>query len=273
MEKQNQKVAVLIDAENVNSVNARQIFDTMSTYGEVIIRQIFADWSNEAVKSWKTAISNYSIVSNQQFTFVARKNSSDMALVIQAMNILFERNVDIFCLVSSDSDFTRLVQELRERNKTVIGMGGRNSIKSFVYAFSEFIYLGDENPENTYHINGKVEDKTGIKPIDTKKIESTPLLIPAKIKPNDFIPLEDEKMDAIREIIETLIDENGKAYYSQIGTDMKNKFSDFIPKNYHCKSLKFLIDNILKDLPEFEKKRDQLGKNKGAEILYLVSKK
>ncbi|MFA5036909.1 MAG: OST-HTH/LOTUS domain-containing protein [Candidatus Izemoplasmatales bacterium] len=80
-------------------------------------------------------------------------------------------------------------------------------------------------------------------------------------------------MDAIREIIETLIDENGKAYYSQIGTDMKNKFSDFIPKNYHCKSLKFLIDNILKDLPEFEKSRDQLGKNKGAEILYLIRKK
>ncbi|MFA5036910.1 MAG: NYN domain-containing protein [Candidatus Izemoplasmatales bacterium] len=193
MEKQNRKVAILIDAENVNSANARQIFDTMSTYGEVIIRQIFADWSNEAVKSWKTAISNYSIVSNQQFTFVPRKNSSDIALVIQAMVFLFERNVDIFCLVSSDSDFTRLVQELRERNKTVIGMGGRNSIKSFVNAFSEFIYLGEDNPENGYHLYVKAEDKSSIKPTEVKRNEPTPYISSINIKPNEFIPLKKKK--------------------------------------------------------------------------------
>jgi uncharacterized protein (TIGR00288 family) len=278
MENTNKKVAILIDAENVNSANARQVFDVMSTYGEVIIRQIFADWSNEAVKSWKPAISNYSIVSNQQFSFVAKKNSADIALVIQAMNILYERNVDIFCLVSSDSDFTRLVQELRERGKTVIGMGGRNSNKTFVYAFSEFIYLGEEVPENgVTHPAVKPEEKPEvklpeIKPAEPKKTEPAVSVSP-KGKINEFIPLEEEKMDAIREIIESLIDEYGKAYYSQIGTDMKNKFSDFVPKNYHCKSLKFLIDNILKDLPEFEKGKDTFGKNKGAEVLYLVRKK
>lgn len=272
MEKSNKKVAVLIDAENVSSENARQIFDTMSMYGEVIIRQIFADWSNEAVKSWKTAIANYSIVANQSFTFVPGKNTSDIALVIQAMNILNERDVDIFCLVSSDSDFTRLVQELRERNKVVIGMGGRKSKKAFVYAFTEFIYLGEE-------ANGQpviTEEKPEVKIVKSKETEQpiVPVVAPiVRPKPNEFIPLEEEKMDAIREIIENLIDEYGKAYYSQIGTDMKNKFSDFVPKNYHCKSLKFLIDNILKDLPEFEKNKDQLGKNKGAEILFLVRKK
>lgn len=274
MENSNKKVAILIDAENVNSANARQIFDTMSTYGEVIIRQIFADWSNEAVKSWKTAISNYSIVSNQMFSFVSKKNSADIALVIQAMNFLYERNVDIFCLVSSDSDFTRLVQELRERGKVVIGMGGRNSIKAFVYAFSEFIYLGEETPENG-HTVAKVEDKPEPKPLEIKPLEpkKSETISSNKPKPNEFIPLEDERMDAIREIIESLIDEYGKAYYSQIGTDMKNKFSDFVPKNYHCKSLKFLIDNILKDLPEFEKGKDTFGQIKGAEVLYLVRKK
>ncbi|HRY78576.1 MAG TPA: NYN domain-containing protein [Candidatus Izemoplasmatales bacterium] len=275
MENSNKKVAILIDAENVNSANARQIFDTMSTYGEVIIRQIFADWSNEAVKSWKTAISNYSIVSNQTFSFVPKKNTSDIAMVIQAMNILYEREVDIFCLVSSDSDFTRLVQELRERGKTVIGMGGRTSIKSFVYAFSEFIYLGEDITENGH---AKTEDTPIVKapetkPLEIKKPEPAPVSAPVKPKANEFIPLEEERMDAIREIIETLIDEYGKAYYSQIGTDMKNKFSDFVPKNYHCKSLKFLIDNILQDLPEFEKGKTTQGNTKGAEVLYLIRKK
>jgi uncharacterized protein (TIGR00288 family) len=275
MENANKKVAILIDAENVNSANARQIFDTMSTYGEVIIRQIFADWSNEAVKSWKTAISNYSIVSNQTFSFVPKKNTSDIAMVIQAMNILYERDVDIFCLVSSDSDFTRLVQELRERGKTVIGMGGRTSIKSFVYAFSEFIYLGEDLPDNGH---SKMEEATLAKIPETKvseikKPEISSVSTPAKSKPNEFIPLEEERMEAIREIIETLIDEYGKAYYSQIGTDMKNKFSDFVPKNYHCKSLKFLIDNILQDLPEFEKGKSTQSNIKGAEVLYLIRKK
>jgi uncharacterized protein (TIGR00288 family) len=281
MEKTNQKVAVLIDAENVNSVNVRQIFDTMSTYGEVIIRQIFADWSNEAVKSWKTAISSYSIVANQQFSFVPRKNSSDIALVISAMDILFERDIDIFCLVSSDSDFTRLVQELRERGKAVIGMGSRKSIKSFVYAFTEFIYLGEESPEQSPAPVStpavKAEEKPEIKVQEPKKSEPVALIaapLPAnRQKSVEPLRLEDDKLDAIRDIIETLIDENGKAYYSQIGTDMKNKFSDFVPKNYHYKSLKFLIDNILKDLPEFEKNKDQLGHNKGAEILFLLRSK
>lgn len=271
MEKNNLKVAVLIDAENVSSENAPQIFDTMSAYGEVIIRQIFADWSNEAVKSWKNAISNYSIVANQSFSFVSGKNTSDIALVIQAMNILNERDVDIFCLVSSDSDFTRLVQELRERNKTVIGMGGRKSKKPFVYAFSEFIYLGEETNGQNVISEEKAEVKVSVKPKEAETV-----MPPCQVmnrKSTEFIPLEEEKMVAIREIIDTLIDEYGRAYYSQIGTDMKNKFSDFVPKNYHCKSLKFLIDNILKDLPDYEKNKDQLGKNKGAEILFLVRKK
>ena len=275
MEVKNNKVAVLIDAENTNAANARQIFDTMSAYGEVIIRQIFADWSNEAVKNWKNAISNFSIVSNQQFSYVSKKNSSDIALVIQAMNILFERDVDIFCLVSSDSDFTRLVQELRERGKTVIGMGGRTSVKPFVNAFTEFLYLGEDVAKAEPKAEAKKAEPEPVKEPAAPAKEPEPELpgSPCKVQPNGFIPLEDDKMVAIRDIIETRIDESGKAYYSQIGTDMKNKFPDFVPKNYHCKSLKFLIDHILTDLPGFEKGKDTFGQNKGAEVLYLIRKK
>jgi uncharacterized LabA/DUF88 family protein len=145
MEKTNKKVAVLIDAENINAAYARQIFDTMSSYGEVIIRQIFADWSKPPVKNWRDEIATYSMIASHQFAFATKKNTSDLALVIQAMIILFEKEVDIFCIVSSDSDLTRLVQELRERSKEVIGMGGRTSIKSYVNSFSEFIYLGEED--------------------------------------------------------------------------------------------------------------------------------
>lgn len=267
MDKYNKRVAVLIDAENVSSTNAKQIFDTMSSYGEVTIKQIFADWSNPQVAPWKKEIENFSIVANHQFAFVKGKNTSDLSLVIQAMIILYEKDVDTFCIVSSDSDLTRLVQELRERNKLVIGMGGRNSIKSFVNAFSEFIYLGE-----TEHI---VLD-------NLPKFEEAPKLVTnhnnlpqakpankAKHKP----VLEQDKLETMREIIERLIDESGRALYAQIATEMKNKYSDFVPKNYNAKSLKYLMEKLLPGLKHYAVYEESLPTNPNSKIMSLVKKK
>jgi uncharacterized protein (TIGR00288 family) len=145
MKEDNKYVAVFIDAENISSRNAEQIFNEASNYGEIIVKRIFGDWShNNLALSWKEAISKYSIKAEQQFSFVSGKNTSDISLIIQAMIALFEKDIDVFCLVSSDSDFTYLVQEMREREKVVVGMGARTSPQAFVNAFSEFIYLGEE---------------------------------------------------------------------------------------------------------------------------------
>ena len=141
-------VAVLIDAENVASHSAKQIFDEASNYGNIMVKRIFADWSKTSVRGWKEEVNRYSMTAVQQFEVQARKNTTDIALIIQALLILFEKDVDVFCIAAGDSDYTRLVRELRERDKIVIGLGGRNVNQSYVNAFNEFIYLdaGEEKP-------------------------------------------------------------------------------------------------------------------------------
>ena len=143
-------VAVLIDAENVGAQNAKQIFDEASNYGNVMVKRIFADWSKASVRAWKEEVNRYSMTAVQQFEVQARKNTTDICLIIQALLILFEKDVDVFCIAAGDSDYTRLVRELRERNKAVIGSGGRNVNQSFVNAFNEFIYFdeGEEKASN-----------------------------------------------------------------------------------------------------------------------------
>ena len=127
-------VAVLIDAENVPAHSARQIFDEASNYGNVMVKRIFADWSKASVKGWKEEVNRYSMTAVQQFEVQPRKNTIDIALIIQALIVLFEKDVDVFCIAAGDSDYTRLVRELRERNKVVIGMGGRN-VKNISISF------------------------------------------------------------------------------------------------------------------------------------------
>lgn len=244
MELANKLVAVFIDAENVNSADAEQIFNEASSYGDVIVKKIFGDWSSNSLKPWKPIISKFSIMADQQFTFVTKKNSSDISLIIQVMLALFEKNVDVFCLVSSDSDFTRVVQELRERGKKVVGMGNRKAIQSFVNAFSEYIYLGEADAP-TVEVE---EEKVASKP-NTKETAKKPTIAPPK-KPDQL--LEKDKFSMLKEIIESLIEDSGKALYSQISNDMKNKFADFIPRNYGCRSLKELMDKLSKYLNQYK---------------------
>lgn len=163
MEKIN-NVAVLIDAENVSSGSAKQIFDEASNYGNIVVKRIFADWSKGAVKSWKEEVNRYSMTAVQQFEVQPRKNTIDIALIIQALVILFEKDVDVFCIAAGDSDYTRLVRELRERNKTVIGLGGRNVNQSFVNAFNEFIYL-DTAMESKPNIQRGKGQKVKVAPV------------------------------------------------------------------------------------------------------------
>lgn len=237
----NTNVAVFIDAENVGAGNAKQIFDEASNYGDIIVKRIFADWSKTALKSWRDEINRYSITAEQQFGIVSKKNCSDIALIIQTMVVLFEKDVDVFCLVSGDSDFTRLVQELRERNKTVIGMGGRNVNPAFVNAFSEYVYL--DNGESAPQSEKKKTGKKTVQPL-----------------PDKTEIAERKKKEDLVKIIERLIDDNnGKAYYARISSEMKQKHADFIPKNYECNSFKKLMEKILPSLKKYESFTEEDG--------------
>ena len=230
-------VAVLIDAENVPAHSARQIFDEASNYGNVMVKRIFADWSKASVKGWKEEVNRYSMTAVQQFEVQPRKNTIDIALIIQALIVLFEKDVDVFCIAAGDSDYTRLVRELRERNKVVIGMGGRNVNPGFVNAFNEYIYLLSDEREK----EKPKKDKGG------KAKAPAPA---AKEEKNEIIDPSQKK--DLADIIDRLIDDNnGKAYYAQISMEMKQKYSDFIPKNFGCNSFKSLMEKLLPALQKY----------------------
>ncbi len=228
-------VAVLIDAENVPAHSAKQIFDEASNYGNVMVKRIFADWSKASVKGWREEVNRYSMTAVQQFEVQPRKNTIDIALIIQALIVLFEKDVDVFCIAAGDSDYTRLVRELRERNKVVIGMGGRNVNPGFVNAFNEYIYLLSDEKEKKK--KGKTDKAK--QPVPVQK-EEKPEIIDA-VKKKDLVDIVDRLID----------DNNGKAYYAQISMEMKQKYSDFIPKNYGCNSFKGLMEKLLPVLQKY----------------------
>ena len=242
MEKIN-NVAVLIDAENVGAQHAKQVFDEASNYGNVFIKRIFADWSKASVKGWKEEVNRYSMTAEQQFEVSPRKNTIDIALIIQALVILFEKDVDVFFIAAGDSDYTRLVRELRERDKVVIGMGGRNVNQSFVNAFNEFLYF-DEGDE---------EQKPAKKQAKKAKAPQTPP------QPKEPELIDAKRKSDLHNIIDRMIDNSGKAYYSQISSEMKQKYSDFVPKNFGCNSFKKLMEKLTPYLKKYSIGTDAAG--------------
>lgn len=232
-------VAVLIDAENVGAQNAKQISDEASNYGNIVVKRIFADWSKASVKGWKDEVNRYSMTAVQQFEVTPRKNTIDIALIIQALVILFEKDVDVFCIAAGDSDYTRLVRELRERNKTVIGLGGRNVNQSFVNAFNEFIYFdeGEEKASNRRKEKGKAV------------AAKAPVQQPAAPAQEEI--LDNKRKSDLHNIIDRLIDNNGRAFFSQISSEMKQKYSDFIPKNFGCNSFKKMMEKLMPYLKKY----------------------
>ncbi|MDR3225834.1 MAG: NYN domain-containing protein [Clostridiales Family XIII bacterium] len=138
-------IAVLIDAENISPKYLEKIFESIAAYGRISVRRVYSDWTDERNKSWKKLIQEYSLVTIQQFSNIHAKNVSDFTLVIDAMDLLHEGLFDCFCIVSSDSDFTRLVQKIKEKGRTVVGLGEKKSIDAFVKACNDFIYLDEKS--------------------------------------------------------------------------------------------------------------------------------
>ena len=234
-------VAVLIDAENVGAQSAKQIFDEASNYGNIMIKRIFADWSKSSVRGWKEEVNRYSMTAVQQFEVQARKNTTDIALIIQALVILFEKDVDVFCIAAGDSDYTRLVRELRERDKTVIGLGGRNVNQSYVNAFNEFIYL-DGGEENKTPVQKNVKSKGKV--LQPSQAATQPSPVAEEM-------IDNKRKSDLHNIIDRMIDNNGKAFYAQISSEMKQKYSDFLPKNFGCNSFKKLMEKLTPYLKKY----------------------
>ncbi|MCR5421437.1 MAG: NYN domain-containing protein [Lachnospiraceae bacterium] len=141
MEQQDKRLAVLIDSENISIRYVKFILDEISNYGIATYKKAYGDWTNPSTSGWKDVVLKNSITPVQQYSYTQGKNSTDSAMIIDAMDILYSGKVDGFCLVSSDSDFTRLAARLREAGMLVIGMGEKKTVEAFRTSCTLFKYL------------------------------------------------------------------------------------------------------------------------------------
>lgn len=244
------RFAVLIDIENISPKYIRVILDEVSNYGNITIKRAYGDWTKPAASSWREKLLENSIIPMQQFNNTFGKNSSDSALIIDAMNILYRNNVDGFCLVSSDSDFTRLAANLKEEGKMVIGMGESKTPNALVNACDCFKYVDVlyKDSENADKLDEKSEEKGEDKPEEksagkTKKTGKTPA---ANQKKSAAAAKSSNttKLSTIEKSIHQIIEANGDdegMNISLLKSNLQRRFPDFDTRNYGtAKFSKFL---------------------------------
>ena len=234
MEQKDSRFAVLIDADNVSPKYIKYILDEVSDQGVATYKRIYGDWTDISKKSWKEQLLRYSINPIQQYSNTNGKNSTDSAMIIDAMDILYSGNVEGFCLVSSDSDFTKLAQRLRESGMFVLGMGEQKTPSSFRVACDAFKIL---------EVISQNEDD--ISPAITAVSEN-----PARYGTSqDETPSITSKAEIERTVSRVLTENNdhGKnTTLSEIGSILQKKFSEFDVRNYGYSKLSTFLESMLR---------------------------
>jgi len=205
-----QHLAVLIDADNSQPSIIEGLLDEIAQYGVASVKRIYGDWTSTQLKGWKANLLEHGIQPIQQFGYTTGKNATDSALIIDAMDLLYTGKFDGFCLVSSDSDFTRLAVRIRESGVNVYGFGERKTPKPFVTACDKFIYT--ENLRSA---------KTAKAQVDISK--------------------EMKLIDFLAAVVDDAADDSGWAHLGKIGQLISNKAPDFDPRSYGFKKLSELV--------------------------------
>ncbi len=208
-------LAILIDADNARPSIVKGLMDEVAKLGRATVRRIYGDWTTPNLGPWKEALLEHSIQPVQQFAYTKGKNATDSALIIDAMDLLYAGNLEGFCLVSSDSDFTRLASRLKESGKRVYGFGELKTPRPFVAACDRFIYT-----EILAKTDGNPPRRKTVAEMDNDK---------------EFLALVGDAIDDSAE-------ENGWAHLGAVGGIITNKKPDFDPRNYGYKKLSELLD-------------------------------
>ena len=216
-------LAILIDADNTSARHARAIFEEIATLGEANVRRIYGDFSGDRLRGWRDVMQPLAIVPAQQFNYTTGKNAADITLVIDAMDLMHRGGIDGFCLVSSDSDFTRLAQRLREDGARVYGFGEKKTPEAFRNACTRFIYI--ENLVDT------PEEETKAK----SAAKSAPRAKAKKEPPSKAVPL-------IRKAMEQAWDDEDWVNLGTIGQRLNHLAPDFDPRTYGCDNLVTVVE-------------------------------
>ena len=238
------RLAVLIDADNVPYSNIKEMLEEIAKYGTPTFKRIYADWTKPTVSGWKGVLLESAITPVQQYSYTSGKNATDSAMIIDAMDILYSGRVDGFCIVSSDSDFTRLAIRLREAGMKVFGIGQKKTPVPFISACDKFIYIEILKAEDV--IVGKPSKKTRSKKGAKSKAIDTPEVVvdtPETITP-PIEKVDKELIKLIADSINDLADEEGWAFLGDLGNLILKKQPDFDPRNYGFKKLVPLIKSL-----------------------------
>ncbi|WP_375238508.1 NYN domain-containing protein [Aurantibacter sp.] len=231
-------IAVLIDGDNIPSAHVKEMMQEIAKYGNPTIKRIYGDWTSPHLSKWKNLLLENAITPIQQYAYTTGKNATDSAMIIDAMDILYSEKVNGFCLVSSDSDFTKLATRLREAGKQVIGIGEKKTPNPFIVACDKFIYIEI--------IRKQTEKKESTNPKDNTK-DSVDKITPKVIK-------------LIAATISDLSDEDGWAFLGDVGSLLQKKQPNFDSRNYGFEKLTPLIKSIGKF--ELDKRENTKRKNK-----------
>ena len=210
------KLAVLIDADNTQSSIIEGLLSEVSKYGIASIKRIYGDWTSTNLRSWKDKLLEYAIQPIQQFSYTTGKNATDSAMIIDAMDLLYSEKLDGFCIVSSDSDFTRLAARLRESGHMVYGFGEKKTPRAFVSVCDKFIYT--EILKDVHNEEEKDEDKKTVQ------------------KRKDF-KVDQKLLRLLHDAVDDYTDESGWANLAKVGQGINNRSPDFDPRNYGFKKL------------------------------------
>jgi len=250
------RLAVLIDADNIPYHNVTGMLEEIAKYGTPTFKRIYGDWTRPTISGWKQVLLEHAITPVQQYSYTKGKNSTDSAMIIDAMDILYSGRVDGFCIVSSDSDFTRLATRLREAGMKVIGIGERKTPSPFIVACDKFIYLEILGSPAVVRDNVPSKEKKG-RPDKTKKA----------------VPENDQQFQIRRakQLITTsifdLADENGWAYLGDVGNLILKKQPYFDPRNFGFAKLTPLIKSF-----DFEIDERESGQN-NIKHIYIRNRK
>lgn len=251
------KIAVLIDAENISYKYAKLILDEASNFGAVTCRRIYGDWSSAGLSSWRSPIMDYSINAIQQFQNTSGKNSTDSALIIDAMDLLHEGKYQGICIVSSDSDFTRLASRLREAEVYVVGMGEQKTPAAFRSACDKFLYLDVLFNKDSQPVTQDVQE-------NAEEVKASVLQEPMVGNGLNIHYV----ISVINDILINESDEDGWVYMSELGNRILAKIPDFDVRNFRYPKLGKFIQSI----PSYEIKTE-LSPTDSSKTICFVKKK
>lgn len=242
MDSKELRLAVIIDADNIPYANITAMLEEVAKYGLPTFKRIYGDFTKPNLAGWKNVLLENAITPVQQYGYTKGKNATDSAMIIDAMDILYSGRVDGFCIVSSDSDFTRLATRLREAGMLVLGMGERKTPTPFIAACNKFIYI---------EILDAIANEEGEATKEDKKA-----LAPPK--------LDKGTINFIKSTINDVADDSGWAFLGEVGSLLVKKQPNFDPRNYGFKKLTPLIQSI-KQLEMDERQTD----NKNIKLVYV----